>query len=85
MNQSVIFCFLIVLDFIVSATAFECLSYGVDYVDGGGPYCVNTASSDPFSFISYFEGMPRPVSQANIPSSNVQQAVIRAKAASHQY
>jgi hypothetical protein len=49
--------FLRILEFVLSVTAFECLSYGVDYVDGGGPYCVNTDSSDPFSFSSYFEGM----------------------------
>jgi hypothetical protein len=48
--------FLFILEFVLSIKAFECLSYGVDYVDGGGPYCVNTASSDPFSFSSYFEG-----------------------------
>jgi hypothetical protein len=52
-----IICIIFILEFVFSVKAFECLSYGVDYVDGGGPYCVNTASSDPFSFSSYFEGM----------------------------
>ena len=57
MNRLRVLYFLFIVDFVVSAKAFECLSHGVDYVDGGGPYCVSTASSAPFSFASYFEGM----------------------------
>jgi hypothetical protein len=41
-----------------------CLSYGVDFVDGGS-YFINTASLDYFNFTSYFEGMPNfPVRRA---------------------
>ncbi len=38
-------------------TSADCYSYGVDYVDGGGPYCINTTSTDFFSFVSDFQGM----------------------------
>lgn len=33
-----------------------CHSYGVDFFDGGGPYFINTASPDDFSFITVFQG-----------------------------
>ena len=34
----------------------QCKSYGIDFVDGGGPYFINTASSDYFSFTTQFKG-----------------------------
>lgn len=34
----------------------DCLSYGVDFVDGGGPYCINTTSLDYFTFGTEFFG-----------------------------
>ena len=40
--------------FVTSQAA--CQSFGVDYVDGGGPYFVNTGSPDFFSFTNIFEG-----------------------------
>lgn len=37
-------------------TLADCESFGYDFVDGGGPYCINTTSSDYFSFGTEFEG-----------------------------
>jgi len=34
----------------------ECQSSGYDFVDGGGPYCINTTSNDWFSFGTVFQG-----------------------------
>ncbi|KAJ9499166.1 hypothetical protein H2202_005323 [Exophiala xenobiotica] len=47
-------------------TSADCVSYGVDYVDGGGPYCINTTSTDFFSFVSDFEGCQPSDSQGDI-------------------
>lgn len=73
-----------ILELVLSVRAFECLSYGVDYVDGGGPYCVNTASSDPFSFSSFFKGMLRPCRlEKAVRLLKMLQAVTQTKAVSH--
>lgn len=34
----------------------ECQSSGYDFVDGGGPYCINTTSNDWFTFGTVFQG-----------------------------
>lgn len=34
----------------------DCHSYGVDFFDAGGPYFINTASPDDFSFTTVFRG-----------------------------
>ncbi|KEF57809.1 uncharacterized protein A1O9_05729, partial [Exophiala aquamarina CBS 119918] len=34
----------------------ECQSFGYDFVDGGGPYCINTTSNDWFAFGTVFQG-----------------------------
>ena len=36
-------------------TAADCLSFGMDFQDGGS-YFQNNASTDPFTFVSQFEG-----------------------------
>ena len=41
---------------LVSWASADCSSFGWDFVNGGGPYCVDTRSSEPFSFGSGFEG-----------------------------
>jgi hypothetical protein len=80
-----VLCFLFILEFVLSIKAFECLSYGVDYVDGGGPSCINTDSSDPFSFSSYFKGMLDTTIRPTCLSVNISQAVIRMKEALRPY
>jgi hypothetical protein len=40
--------------------AAECLSFGVDFVDGGS-YFINTGSPDLFNFTSFFRGMHHPL------------------------
>jgi hypothetical protein len=37
-------------------SAADCLSYGYDFVDGGGPYCMNTTSTAYFTFGTEFFG-----------------------------
>ncbi|EXJ64010.1 hypothetical protein A1O7_00345 [Cladophialophora yegresii CBS 114405] len=37
-------------------SAADCLSYGYDFVDGGGPYCINTTSTSYFTFGTEFFG-----------------------------
>ncbi|KAL2415570.1 hypothetical protein ABEF95_014231 [Exophiala dermatitidis] len=47
-------------------SAADCLSYGYDFIDGGGPYCVNTTSTDYFSFGTEFNGCQPTDSQGDI-------------------
>jgi hypothetical protein len=49
---------------LVSWASAECRSFGWDFVDKGGPYCVDTRSSEPFSFGSGFSGLSWPTGQA---------------------
>lgn len=48
----------IVLFTLAGRSAADCLSYGYDFVDGGGPYCVNTTSTAWFTFGTEFFGKP---------------------------
>jgi hypothetical protein len=41
---------------LASWASAECLSFGWDFVNGGGPYCIDTRSSEPFSFGTGFQG-----------------------------
>lgn len=41
---------------LIRLIAADCRSTGTDYVDAGGPYCVNSTSTDFFSFGTEFEG-----------------------------
>ncbi|ETI27929.1 hypothetical protein G647_00378 [Cladophialophora carrionii CBS 160.54] len=49
-------------------SAADCLSYGYDFVDGGGPYCINTTSTSYFTFGTEFFGcQPSDVQDAVTP------------------
>jgi hypothetical protein len=41
---------------LIGQSAADCESSGYDFVNGGGPYCINTTSTDYFSFGTEFEG-----------------------------
>lgn len=47
--------FLIFLSFNQYVLA-DCESYGVDFVNDGGPYCIDTTSNKFFSFTTQFQG-----------------------------
>lgn len=54
----------------------ECQSSGYDFVDGGGPYCINTTSNDWFSFGTVFRG-DRICHSAMMPDTDIEEAVNR--------
>lgn len=54
----------------------ECQSSGYDFVDGGGPYCINTTSNDWFSFGTVFRG-DGSCHTASVSETDVDKAVNR--------
>lgn len=52
---SLVFALCLLVGLAGRATA-ECQSSGYDFVDGGGPYCINTTSNEWFSFGTVFQG-----------------------------
>ncbi|EXJ89107.1 hypothetical protein A1O3_02171 [Capronia epimyces CBS 606.96] len=59
-------CSLYIFLALATQSAADCLSYGYDFVDGGGPYCINTTSPDFFSFGTLFYGCQPTDSQGDI-------------------
>ncbi|EXJ94936.1 hypothetical protein A1O1_00054 [Capronia coronata CBS 617.96] len=59
-------CSLYIFLAVAGQSAADCLSYGYDFVDGGGPYCINTTSPDFFSFGTEFYGCQPSDSQGDI-------------------
>ncbi|KIV81088.1 hypothetical protein PV11_08538 [Exophiala sideris] len=57
---------LLALFALAGQTLADCISFGYDFVDGGGPYCINTTSTDYFSFGTEFEGCQPSDSQGDI-------------------
>ncbi|KAI1623750.1 hypothetical protein EDD37DRAFT_438741 [Exophiala viscosa] len=57
---------LLAVFFLAGQTLADCISFGYDFVDGGGPYCINTTSTDYFSFGTEFEGCQPSDSQGDI-------------------
>ena len=51
-------CFVLALVALAGRATADCLSYGYDFVDGGGPYCINTTSTAYFTFGTEFFGKP---------------------------
>lgn len=60
-----------VVTFLVTASlvAADCVSYGVDF-QPGGTYFQNVSSTDPFTFVSIFEGCNPDVAQNLIVDPN---------------
>ena len=50
-----VFFFLCLDSFAFARSNQTCISYGVDF-EGGGSYFQNASSSDPFTFVTRFEG-----------------------------
>jgi len=53
----------------VKVQAQTCESYGVDFQDGGS-YFQNISSTDPFTFVSIFEGMSISRVQNAVPQAD---------------